>query len=507
MREMHRYTDLVRQEGIDESERPSAEQARVLQRPRLGHARPGDRLDCGRPRQSAGRPPHRGRRPARGRWRVGRRHLGRGAAIFESRPGNDLRRRRPGGGRSANPSSSAMAESGLSRTREMTQAGPARNFRGQLVRFRSCPSASRSVLALCVSCISGGPRQSSAAPDNDPKPGVDWPSFRGIRGAGTSDGFPTATTWNVPDKERRGWSAAVAGLGHSSPVIWGNRLCVTTAISGKTDAGLRIGLYGDIASVNDATSHTWKLLCYDKKTGRTLVDKTILSGVPKVKRHTKSTHANSTLATDGTRLIAMLGSEGLLRVRHERQGTVDEGFRRARFRLLHGAGGAVGVRELARHPRRQGRHSGGRAEGIVHRRVRRGDGQGAVAHAAAGRADVEHAGRSSGRRQAADPRQRLEAHRRLRPGDRQGNLEAERRRRHSRARAGGRPRPRVHHERARTEARPIYAIRETATGDISLAGRRDDERPHRVERAARRRVPHFARALQGPALRDARTTA
>ncbi len=151
----------------------------------------------------------------------------------------------------------------------------------------------------------------SAAPDSDPKPGVDWPSFRGIRGAGIADGFPTATTWDVPAKKNVRWSAAVPGLGHSSPVIWGNRLCITTAISGKADAGLRIGLYGDIASVEDATSHTWKLMCFDKNSGHLLFDKDIYSGIPKIKRHTKSTHANTTLATDGTRLIAMLGSEGL----------------------------------------------------------------------------------------------------------------------------------------------------------------------------------------------------
>jgi hypothetical protein len=162
-------------------------------------------------------------------------------------------------------------------------------------------------LSACLA-IAVGLSVSSA---DNARPGVDWPAFRGIQGAGTADGFPTATSWNVPEKKGVVWSTAVAGLGHSSPVIWGDRLCMTTAISGKTDAGLKPGLYGNIESVNDDTSHEWKLLCYNKKTGSTLVDKTILAGLPKVKRHTKSTHANSTLATDGTRLIAMLGSEGL----------------------------------------------------------------------------------------------------------------------------------------------------------------------------------------------------
>jgi outer membrane protein assembly factor BamB len=145
----------------------------------------------------------------------------------------------------------------------------------------------------------------------DPKPGVDWPSFRGISAGGSGDGYPTLTKWDVARKDGVRWQAKLEGLGTSSPVVWGNRLCVTTAISGKVDSNLKIGLYGDIASVEDNTSHTWKLMCLDKKTGRVLVDRTILSGVPKIKRHTKSTHANSTLATDGTHLVAMFGSEGL----------------------------------------------------------------------------------------------------------------------------------------------------------------------------------------------------
>jgi len=172
------------------------------------------------------------------------------------------------------------------------------------------PTRLPSLLALCVSSalvvVAAG-----TAPKADPRPGVDWPSFRGINGAGVADGFTTATTWDVPEKKHVRWSAAVPGLGHSSPIIWGNRLCVTTAISGKTDAGLKPGLYGDIVSVEDTTKHSWKLMCFDKNSGRVLVDKEIYSGLPKIKRHTKSTHANATLATDGTRLIAMLGSEGL----------------------------------------------------------------------------------------------------------------------------------------------------------------------------------------------------
>src|SRR5436309_540205 len=70
----------------------------------------------------------------------------------------------------------------------------------------------------------------------DPRPGIDWPSFRGIEASGVGDGFSTATTWDVPKGVGVKWKVPIAGLGHSSPIIWGDRLCLTTAISGKKDA-------------------------------------------------------------------------------------------------------------------------------------------------------------------------------------------------------------------------------------------------------------------------------
>ncbi len=152
-----------------------------------------------------------------------------------------------------------------------------------------------------------------AQPDaaSTPRPGIDWPQFRGIAASGVSEGAPLATTWNVTGNTNIVWKTPIAGLGHSSPVIWGDLLCVTSAISGQTDAGLKVGLYGDIASVQDNTPHEWRIYCLDKHTGAVKWQQTAYKGVPKIKRHTKATHANSTLATDGERLIAFFGSEGL----------------------------------------------------------------------------------------------------------------------------------------------------------------------------------------------------
>jgi outer membrane protein assembly factor BamB len=144
-----------------------------------------------------------------------------------------------------------------------------------------------------------------------PMPGRDWPQFRGIDAAGIADGKETPLAWSVAGGKGIAWKTAVPGLGLSSPVVWDHLVCVTTAISGKADAGIRPGLYGDIAPVEDDSSHEWRVMCFDRASGALAWQRTAHRGVPKIKRHTKATHANSTLATDGERLIAFFGSEGL----------------------------------------------------------------------------------------------------------------------------------------------------------------------------------------------------
>jgi outer membrane protein assembly factor BamB len=142
-------------------------------------------------------------------------------------------------------------------------------------------------------------------------PGRDWPQFRGIGARGISEGAPTPASWNVPAGERVKWKTAIPGLGHSSPIVFGDLVCVTTAISGKADPELKVGLYGDIKPVEDDSEHEWKVYCLDRATGKVRWQQTALKAVPKVKRHTKATHANSTMATDGETLVAFFGSEGL----------------------------------------------------------------------------------------------------------------------------------------------------------------------------------------------------
>jgi hypothetical protein len=138
-----------------------------------------------------------------------------------------------------------------------------------------------------------------------------WPSFRGSNASGVADGKPTPVTWDATKGANVLWKTAIPGLAHSSPVVWGDKVFVTTAISSKGNEYFRPGLYGDVDSDKDTSKHTWKVYSLDKLTGKILWEKVAYEGVPKIKRHIKSTHANSTPATDGKHVVAFFGSEGL----------------------------------------------------------------------------------------------------------------------------------------------------------------------------------------------------
>jgi outer membrane protein assembly factor BamB len=138
-----------------------------------------------------------------------------------------------------------------------------------------------------------------------------WPSFRGPRASGIADGQFPPITWDAATKHNIRWQTPIPGLGHSGPIIWEDRVYVTTAVSGDGKAQFRPGLYGDVDSVKEATEHTWRVYCLDKNSGKVLWERTACKGVPKIKRHPKASHANPTPATDGRHVIASFGSEGL----------------------------------------------------------------------------------------------------------------------------------------------------------------------------------------------------
>ena len=99
----------------------------------------------------------------------------------------------------------------------------------------------------------------------------DWPTFRGPGARGIAEGFSTPTTWNADGAagEMTGvrWSVEVPGLGHSSPVIVGDRIFLLTAVAEVGDAPLMVERGGGRDAADDNGAQRWLVLCYDKRTG------------------------------------------------------------------------------------------------------------------------------------------------------------------------------------------------------------------------------------------------
>lgn len=142
-----------------------------------------------------------------------------------------------------------------------------------------------------------------------------WPGFRGPGSQGIADGYPTRVGWNADADVAKPsgilWRTEIPGLGHSSPIVWGDRIYVATAVRLSGKASLRIGYYGDVKAAQDNDEQKWMILCFDKNSGKKLWERVLLTSKPKTERHEKSTHANTTLTTDGQRLVGFFGSEGL----------------------------------------------------------------------------------------------------------------------------------------------------------------------------------------------------
>jgi outer membrane protein assembly factor BamB len=162
---------------------------------------------------------------------------------------------------------------------------------------------------LCLAAIVG----LNAAP---PEPAGDWPQWRGPNGAGIGEGaFPDR--WSPT--EHIAWKTEIPGKGHSSPVVWGDRVFVTTAIEGAEIPGwkapVHLGFDRKPGYVNpDSTGIgrmlTLKVYALQAATGKILWERTSFEGPPYDDRHRSNTYASSTIATDGKLLFVSFEAAG-----------------------------------------------------------------------------------------------------------------------------------------------------------------------------------------------------
>ena len=135
----------------------------------------------------------------------------------------------------------------------------------------------------------------------------DWPSFRGPQASGVADEQNLPAQWDVPKGQGVLFKVAVPGLAHSSPIIAGDRLFLTTAVSSIADSTFKPGLYGAGTAASDRSVHEWRVICLDKRTGKTLWSRVAVKKKPTDKRHIKATYANSTPAKMANMLWRFLG--------------------------------------------------------------------------------------------------------------------------------------------------------------------------------------------------------
>ncbi len=169
-----------------------------------------------------------------------------------------------------------------------------------------------SAFALVMTAVSTG------EPASTPRASTvtNWAQWRGSEGTGVSVETGLPLEWG-PGKNLS-WKSELPGRGHSSPVVWGNRIFLTTDIEGEVIPGAKAVTHvieGKEFRHPDSTGadrrHTLKVLCIDRDTGRILWERTAYDGKVYDDRHRKGSYAASTPATDGTRVYAWFGTEGI----------------------------------------------------------------------------------------------------------------------------------------------------------------------------------------------------
>ncbi len=114
-----------------------------------------------------------------------------------------------------------------------------------------------------------------------------WPGWRGPHGDGISNEKDVPKLWS--EKKNIVWKIAIKGEGHSSPIVWGDRIFLTTSLTEQNER---------------------RLLCFDKLTGRLLWDKLVVQSPPE-SIHRLNSRASGTPATDGKMVyVTFMRAEG-----------------------------------------------------------------------------------------------------------------------------------------------------------------------------------------------------
>lgn len=137
-----------------------------------------------------------------------------------------------------------------------------------------------------------------------------WPQFRGAQSLGVATNKNLPVTWSAT--QNIAWQTDVPGMGWSSPVVWGDKIYLTSVIRDGEVEPPKKGLYfgGERKTPSTNTQH-WMVYAFDWQTGKKVWEKQVHEGSPSTSIHLKNTYASETPVTDGERVYAYFGNLGL----------------------------------------------------------------------------------------------------------------------------------------------------------------------------------------------------
>ena len=136
-----------------------------------------------------------------------------------------------------------------------------------------------------------------------------WPQFRGPQSTGVVEDVRLPDKWS--DKENVAWKTEIAGVGWSSPVVWGDRIYVTSVIDTGSLEKPKKGLYFGGERPPSKDEHRWMVYAVDFKTGKIVWEREAHRAVPDAPHHLKNSYASETPVTDGERVYVYFGNVGI----------------------------------------------------------------------------------------------------------------------------------------------------------------------------------------------------
>jgi hypothetical protein len=140
-----------------------------------------------------------------------------------------------------------------------------------------------------------------------------WPQFRGQQGGVADDDPRLPDRWS--ENENVIWKADVPGLGWSSPIVWGDHVFVTTAVSSGAEVPPAKGLFdplGDHGRSRSSAAHRWLLMDFDFTSGNLRWERELHNTPPPTAKQMKNSYASETPVTDGERVYVYFGAIGLV---------------------------------------------------------------------------------------------------------------------------------------------------------------------------------------------------